>query len=113
MKIPSPCTLALASLVALGMTAAVRGADGPSDEWRLPSESAVLRPGKGRELVLGQCVVCHSADYVSTQPPLARAVWTATVEKMRGKYGAPVPTNTVPALVDYLVSAYGKPDAPR
>ncbi len=80
------------------------------DEWKLPSETVELRAGKGREWVAGQCVLCHSADYVTTQPPLARAAWTATVEKMRAKYGAPVPTNAVPSLVDYLVTAYGKPD---
>jgi mono/diheme cytochrome c family protein len=104
-----------AAFVALAL-AAVAGtgtAANEADEWKLPSEAMDLKPGKGRELVMGQCVVCHSSDYVTTQPRLARAAWAATVEKMRAKYGAPVPTNTVPSLVDYLVSAYGKADAPK
>ncbi|KAB2661876.1 MAG: cytochrome c [Verrucomicrobia bacterium] len=83
------------------------------EEWKLPAEWVQLKAGKGRELAAGQCVVCHSVDYVTTQPPLGRAAWTATVEKMRAKYGAPLPTNSVAPLVDYLVSAYGKPDAPK
>jgi mono/diheme cytochrome c family protein len=77
------------------------------DAWKLPAESVVLKPGKGRELVLGQCLVCHSLDYVTTQPALPRATWQATVEKMRVRYGASIPTNAVPGLVDYLVAAYG------
>ena len=89
-------------LVAMGLIAA--------DEWKLPPEQTVLKPGVGRELVLGQCLLCHSADYVTTQPPMARAAWVASVEKMRSRYAAPVPTNSASVLVDYLTAQYGKPD---
>lgn len=89
----------------------VAGSVNPADVWKLPSESTVLKPGKGREVVLGQCVVCHSVDYVTTQPPLPRAAWVASIEKMRSKYGAPVPTNSVVVLADYLTEQYGRPDA--
>ena len=100
-------------MVVAGLLAAweTAGAADAGEEWKLPAEGIDLRPGKGREVVMGQCIVCHSADYVTTQPPLGRAAWAATVEKMRAKYGAPVPTNAIPPLVDYLVAAYGKPDA--
>lgn len=77
------------------------------DAWVLPRETAAFRPGPGAALAQGQCLVCHSADYVSTQPRLNRAQWLASVEKMRTKYGAPVPTNSIPALVEYLVKTYG------
>jgi sulfite dehydrogenase (cytochrome) subunit B len=77
-------------------------------EWKLPPEKTVLKPGVGRELVAGQCLLCHSADYISTQPPLTRAQWQATVEKMRARYGAPLQTNMMPTLVDYLTAGYGK-----
>jgi hypothetical protein len=49
-------------------------------------------------------------DYITTQPPLTKAGWTASVDKMRSKYGAPIPTNAVPLLADYLVGQYGKAD---
>lgn len=81
-----------------------------AEVWKLPAEKMVLKPGKGREAVIGQCTLCHSVDYLTTQPPLTRAGWTASVDKMRSKYGAPIPTNSIPALVDYLVGQYGKAD---
>src|SRR6185295_502280 len=92
--------LLLAAVVALPFTA---GAD---DAWKLPFEKTVLKDGAGKEFVAGQCILCHSADYISTQPPLTRGQWQATVEKMRAKYGAPVPTNAVPTIVDYLAASY-------
>ncbi|HTH47753.1 MAG TPA: cytochrome c [Candidatus Limnocylindria bacterium] len=83
------------------------------DDWKLPPEKPDLKPAAGREQVLGNCLLCHSADYVATQPPLLRTQWTATVEKMRGKFGAPIPTNKVPAIVDYLTANYGRENPPK
>ncbi len=80
------------------------------DAWKLPPEKVDLKPGKGREVVIGQCSLCHSVDYLTTQPPLTKAGWTASVDKMRSKYGAPIPTNAAPLLVEYLVGQYGKAD---
>jgi mono/diheme cytochrome c family protein len=77
-------------------------------QWKLPPEIAKFKPGPGEALATGQCLLCHSADYISTQPPFDRAGWTASVQKMREKYGAPIPTNQIDALVDYLVKTYGK-----
>ena len=90
---------------------ATRG--GAEEAWKLPPEKVVLKPGPGRELVLGQCVACHSADYITTQPPLDRAAWAASIEKMRSKYGAAVPTNAAPAIADYLAAQYGRGAAAR
>ena len=79
-----------------------------ADAWKLPADQPKFRPGPGVEVATANCLLCHSADYVSTQPPLDRAVWLATVNKMREKYGAPLPTNQVARVVDYLSSTYGK-----
>ena len=57
----------------------------------------------------GQCLLCHSADYIANQPRLTRQAWKAEVTKMKLKYGAPIETNNVDLLVDYLVKNYGKP----
>ena len=76
-------------------------------EWRLPPETSKFKPGPGAELALGSCLLCHSADYVSTQPRLTRNAWKATVEKMRLKYGAPIATNKVDEITDYLTATYG------
>lgn len=74
----------------------------------LPAETATLKPGPGVELVTSQCLLCHSADYISTQPRLTRAAWKAEVVKMQQKYGAPIMTNNIEALADYLARNYGK-----
>jgi mono/diheme cytochrome c family protein len=95
--------LLLTAIVALPFTTAA------DDVWKLPLERTVLKDGLGKELVAGQCILCHSTDYISTQPPLTRGQWQATVDKMRAKYGAPVPTNAVPTIVEYLAASYGQP----
>ena len=90
--------------VALGATA---GSLTAAETWKLPPETARLKPGPGVELATGNCLLCHSADYISTQPRLPRAAWEASVKKMKEKYGAPVPADNTQALVDYLVKNYG------
>jgi hypothetical protein len=73
----------------------------------LPPETARLRAGPGAELANAYCILCHSADYISTQPRLSRVSWRAAVEKMRDKYGAPIPADKVDTLAEYLVKNYG------
>ena len=79
-----------------------------ADVFKLPPETTKLKPGAGAELITAQCLVCHSADYISTQPRLTRAQWQATVTKMQQKYGAVVLSNNVPRLVEYLTVNYGQ-----
>jgi sulfite dehydrogenase (cytochrome) subunit B len=78
------------------------------EKFTLPRESVKLKPGSGAEIATAQCLVCHSADYISTQPLLTRGQWQASVIKMQQKYGAPIPTNTIERLVDYLTANYGR-----
>jgi len=74
----------------------------------LPPETAKLKEGPGAELATANCLLCHSADYISTQPRLSRAGWKASVEKMRQKYGAPMAPDKIEPLLDYLVKNYGQ-----
>jgi cytochrome c5 len=60
--------------------------------------------GPGADVVNNNCLTCHSAGMVLTQPRLPRAVWQAEVEKMRNTYKAPVDAEDVPAIVDYLAN---------
>ena len=83
------------------------------DEWKLPVEQPALKKAAGLEQVTSNCLLCHSVDYVATQPPLLRTQWAATVEKMRAKFGAPIATNQVSAIVDYLTANYGKESPPK
>jgi cytochrome c5 len=60
--------------------------------------------GPGAGVVNNNCLACHSAGMVLTQPRLARAVWQAEVEKMRKTYKASIAAEDVPAVVDYLAN---------
>ena len=79
----------------------------------IPPETGMLKPGPGVELVQVNCLTCHSVEYISTQPPMPRAFWEASVKKMREKYGAPATDEVVPKLVDYLAAIYGAPEQPK
>lgn len=76
----------------------------------LPPETGTYTKGPGVELAQTNCLICHSTEYVSTQPPMPRKFWEAAVKKMKEKYGAPTPDAQVPSLVDYLTATYGIPD---
>jgi hypothetical protein len=93
----------VASLFSLGAVSITLGAD----TWKLPTETTTLKPGPGAPLVVANCTICHSADYISTQPRLTRAQWQASIVKMQQKYGAPIATNSIAPLVEYLADAYG------
>lgn len=98
----------------LGLALALAGAwtvRAAPRSYALPEETAALADGPHLDVVQGNCAACHSAEYITTQPRgLAnpRAFWTAEVTKMQKAYGAPVADADVPAIVDYLVQAYGK-----
>jgi len=73
----------------------------------LPPETGTFKNAPGITLVNGQCLTCHSVEYVQMQPPLSLKAWTAEVVKMQQKYGAPVPTNAIPDIAAYLAVNYG------
>lgn len=96
----------LAILVAAGAGMVTPLAEGL--KIALPTPTATLKPGPGAELVGGACLICHSADYITTQPrdkPLA--FWKAEVEKMKKVYGAPIADDQIDALSAYLARSYG------
>ncbi|PLQ00930.1 SorB family sulfite dehydrogenase c-type cytochrome subunit [Cupriavidus pauculus] len=105
-------TFLLATACALG---AVSGASNARPvEIKLPQETATYKPSTlpGYNLALQNCMICHSAQYVSTQPSTStRAYWDATVKKMKKPFGAPLKDEDIPAIVDYLVKTYGAEQA--
>jgi mono/diheme cytochrome c family protein len=80
---------------------------GAGVEWKLPPETVKFKPAPGVELATANCLLCHSADYVSIQPTLKREAWQAIVVKMREKFAAPLPKDKDDAIVDYLTTNYG------
>lgn len=96
-------------VVMLAALAAATGLAG-AVEIRLPPETAAFKPSQlpGYQLVQKNCMTCHAAQYVATQPPgMDRAYWDATVKKMKKPFGAQFSDADIAPMVDYLVKTYG------
>ncbi|SOY62741.1 SULFITE:CYTOCHROME C OXIDOREDUCTASE (SUBUNIT B) OXIDOREDUCTASE PROTEIN [Cupriavidus taiwanensis] len=101
------------ALLALALLGAGHAGAAPQD-IKLPAENVKLKPAKlpGYGIAMQKCAICHSADYVSYQPPgLSLAQWTAEMKKMQQAYGAPIDDAEVEQLGAYLAVAYGSAKA--
>ena len=68
-----------------------------------------LKDGPNKDLVVTQCAVCHSLDYIPMNSPfLDRKGWEASVNKMVKVMGAPISPEDAQKILDYLEAAYGK-----
>ena len=68
-----------------------------------------LKEGEGKPLVEANCSMCHSLDYIQMNSIfLDRKGWEASVNKMIKVMVAPIRTDDVPAIVEYLNRNYGK-----
>jgi cytochrome c5 len=61
--------------------------------------------GDGHDLLLGNCLICHSAAMVEQQHK-DTAGWNKTVTQMM-KWGSPLPAAQKPVLIAYLAQHYG------
>ena len=106
-----PTTLTRVACFALAATAAMTMASSASQRtFTLPPETTAYRESSlpGYQLVQRNCLGCHSAHYVHTQPStLGRTYWENTVKRMKKPFGAPFPDEDVAAMVEYLVKTYG------
>src|SRR5439155_26922608 len=67
----------------------------------------------GRDEFMRACVTCHSARYVTMQPPFSRRQWEETVRKMINTYGAPADEFQVGRIIDYLCAIDGNGTSPQ
>ena len=74
----------------------------------LPANDEPFPPGIGADIASSQCLICHSAGMVLTQPPLKKDEWRAEIVKMRTAYGAPIPEDQVDGLSEYLKNINGR-----
>jgi mono/diheme cytochrome c family protein len=74
----------------------------------LPASNESFPPGAGADIASSQCLICHSAGMVLTQPPLKKEEWRAEIMKMRSSYGAPIPEEQVDGLAEYLKNINGR-----
>ena len=97
--------LSLVAVVAVGVVAA----RAVPVVYKLPEETAALKPGPNLEVVQANCTGCHSSDYVNTQPRNVKSkkdFWQAEVTKMIKVYGAPIDDADVGKIVEYLTATY-------
>jgi len=89
---------------------------------QLPPDNAVarLKTGAGDDVARKSCALCHSTDYVVTQPHLDAQHWEAEVKKMIAVYGARISDADARIIADYLARNYGtdgaepqKPSSPK
>jgi hypothetical protein len=85
-------------------------ADLPVQTIVLPHVEPDLPPGPHRETFIRYCTLCHSTRLVLTQPPFPKAKWEEVVQKMINPkfYGAPIPAEEKPRIVEYLVAIRGR-----
>jgi hypothetical protein len=98
--------LAVSSCVVTAL-AADRLTDFQSVNPDLPFGDLAFPDGVGAETISNNCLACHSAEMVLTQPPLTRTTWQAEIEKMRAVYRAPIAEADVKTIVDYLARIRG------
>jgi cytochrome c551/c552 len=94
--------LSLAALLAVSLSTATLALD-----IQLPPETTAFKQDSGAEIANAQCLICHSVEYVTMQPPMPLPFWKSSIQKMQQKYGAPIPDADVAALAEYLARNYG------
>lgn len=82
-------------------------------DYALPEPTAQLKPpadaslAAGFEAAQGNCMACHSADYLAMQPPgKGAAFWSSEVGKMVKVYHAPIADADAKAIAAYLAATY-------
>ncbi len=68
----------------------------------LPTDPISYQPGPGQEVANIYCLICHSADYVYTQPFHSQEKWQEIVKKMQIVFGCPIPDDQISRLAAYL-----------
>lgn len=81
--------------------------------YTLPEGTTQLKLAKGHEgeaglaAAQGNCLTCHSSDYIAMQPPgKGKAFWESEVTKMIRVYSAPIAEPDAKAIAAYLAETY-------
>lgn len=77
------------------------------DVGAFPQIATDLADDARRATVVALCTPCHSARYITAQPPLSTAIWEAEVTKMVEGFGAVVPEDKRADVIGYLTDHYG------
>ena len=72
--------------------------------------SRTLTPGKGVELTIARCVICHDAQHI-TRTKLSRGEWEFNIRNMIER-GAPIALAEIAPILEYLATYYNRDAAP-
>lgn len=73
----------------------------------LPTSDVTFPGGAAADAINANCLSCHSAGMVLTQPDFAKATWAAEVDKMIHAFKAPIDQANATVIVDYLAATKG------
>src|SRR5699024_238718 len=63
-----------------------------------------FKEGEGRDLVMANCLKCHTANPIVTHDGFSPDMWASEVQKMRETYGADITAADAQGIVDYLAA---------
>ena len=66
-----------------------------------------MKEGKGMYSTKGKCNMCHSWGYTVNQGPQSKKFWREKVIKMIAVFHAPIKTEDIDEVVEYLYENYG------
>ena len=96
---------AIAGAVFAALFLGVTQAKSVPPAYKAPDETAMLPPGPNAKVAEQYCGVCHSYEYILTQPRgSGRDFWQGAVTKMIKVFGAPIQEADANAIIDYLAS---------
>ena len=82
---------------------ALAGENTPSNHtYSFPTDPFSFQQGPGQAIANSYCVICHSADYIYTQPEHSQKKWQAIITKMKHVFGCPIPEEQILSLAIYL-----------
>ena len=105
--------LRAAQLAAMSAAALLFAANGvsiaPLSAQEAAAPSRTLTPGKGADLTMARCALCHEITHV-TRAKLSRGEWEDNVRNMIER-GMPIAPDEIPIVVDYLATYYNRDTA--
>jgi cytochrome c5 len=98
---------AIVTVLSAGVATSQDSASRGVKQIELPKITVQLKEGDGRGKTEAYCGICHSLDYITMQPKVSKAQWTATVNKMINVMAAPIPKSDAQIIIEYLAEWYG------
>jgi len=95
--------IAAVGLLSIGIAVAPVGA-----QEAAPSKT--LLPGKGADLTMQRCAICHDITHV-TRSRLSRDEWEDNIKVMIAR-GMPIEPHEIPIVVEYLATYYNRDKPP-